>query len=164
MWREQDFPGIAGAGKQGKPQLVLVSAQRKAPYLQKYLIVSDTTSCCDRLRLPPCYKTNTHQVLQQQNKEEIVNIVFVSLTDIRVGITDFTPFPLNLQTNTKSFLLQQGNSLTALHPAPSATHWSAILCYYSWYDSPRVCTKREAFLFLLILKIINAILGLGENL
>lgn len=81
-----------------------------------------------------------------------------------MGITDFTPFPLNLQTNTKTLPPAVGEQPYCTAPCASATHGSAILGYYSRYESPQVCAKREAFLFLLIFKIINVILGLGENL
>lgn len=75
---------------------LLLRTERLLPF-RKCLIISDINSLVGRdwahlsaikLILIRCYRS--------EKKEEIVSIIFVSLKDIRVRITDFTQFALNL--------------------------------------------------------------------
>lgn len=126
---------------------LLLLTERLLPF-RKCLIVSDTNPHVGRdwahlsaikLILTRCYRS--------EKKEEMVNITFASPKDIGLRSTDFTQFPLNLTCKRTSnpFPCSKGIVLQHRPPPRIVTHLSAILCYYSWYDSPRVCTKHEAF-------------------
>lgn len=73
-----------------------------------------------KLILTRCYRS-------KKEKEEIVNITFVSLKDIGVRITDFTQFPLNLTCKrtpspfpcNKGIVLQHRTLPPVLHTYPS---------------------------------------------